>query len=434
MFAHVSDALALSTADSNHLLAYRIVLESQHPAERNGGGQNEVGNRAQGHQVICVLRQHSTLLLAVSVPPPPHNCHLRFNLERDVADARAQVALIVEAEKKSIERAKIADKKLEEAKIVVSASKQASAALQNKINALTSELSAAQSQVKQCTAALSEEKRLRLETTSELDSFKCQSAACTASLQQQLQSFETACAQSQSQAEELRQAMQLLQAEIAAVRSASDAQVAALEAKLAHDEAARSGETARLALQLSAAENARSVQQQQLQQQLQQHLQQQLQQQQQQQQESARQQRERVFVEQKLAKLEEQQAAAAATQSAANAALAEAERAASAANERVAAVSAVFKKMSNLDEGLEGDCTCLRCMQALADPVLLQVIAARLFAQWRRVTHSALSVATPCVPVAVPPPALARSATLPSCRFRRRTAAGAALRCLFVAA
>jgi hypothetical protein len=70
MFAHVSDALALSTADSNHLLAYRIVLESQHPAERNGGGQNEVGNRAQGHQVICVLRQNSTLLLAVSVPPP----------------------------------------------------------------------------------------------------------------------------------------------------------------------------------------------------------------------------------------------------------------------------------------------------------------------------------------------------------------------------
>jgi chromosome segregation ATPase len=348
-------------------------------------------------------------------------------LERDVADARAQVALIVEAEKKSIERAKIADKKLEEAKIVVSASKQASAALQNKINALTSELSAAQLQVKQCTAALSEEKRLRLETTSELDSFKCQSAACTASLQQQLQSFETACAQSQSQAEELRQAMQLLQAEIAAVRSASDAQVAALEAKLAHVEAARSGETARLALQLSAAENACSMQQQQLQQQLQQ-------QQQQQQQESARQQRERVFVEQKLAKLEEQQAAAAATQSAANAALAEAERAASAANERVKAVSAVFKKMSNLDEGLEGDCTCLRCMQALADPVLLQVIAARLFAQWRRVTHSALSVATPCVPVAVPPPALARSATLPSCRFRRRTAAGAALRCLFVAA
>ena len=44
------------------------------------------------------------------------------------------------------------------------------------------------------------------------------------------------------------------------------------------------------------------------------------------------------------------------------------------AKERIAAVSAVFKKMANLDEGLEGDCTCLQCMQALADPVLLQVM------------------------------------------------------------
>lgn len=71
--------------------------------------------------------------------------------------------------------------------------------------------------------------------------------------------------------------------------------------------------------------------------------------------------------------LDQQQSAAAA----AAAARGDAERAATAALERVAAVSAVFKKMVNLDEGLEGDCTCLQCMQSLADPVLLQVMAAQ---------------------------------------------------------
>ena len=76
----------------------------------------------------------------------------------------------------------------------------------------------------------------------------------------------------------------------------------------------------------------------------------------------------------KLAKLEEQQLAAAASESAAAATQAAAERMTATANERIAAVSAVFKKMANLDEGLEGDCTCLQCMQALADPVLLQVM------------------------------------------------------------
>jgi propanediol dehydratase large subunit len=73
--------------------------------------------------------------------------------------------------------------------------------------------------------------------------------------------------------------------------------------------------------------------------------------------------------------LDQQQSAAAAAEAAA-AARGYAERDATAALERVAAVAAVFK-MANLDEGLEGDCTCLQCMQSLADPVLLQVMAAQ---------------------------------------------------------
>jgi len=64
-------------------------------------------------------------------------------LERDVADARAQVAATAYAEKMSIERANAADKKVEEAKIVGSAAKQEAAALQAKIKGLTAELSVA---------------------------------------------------------------------------------------------------------------------------------------------------------------------------------------------------------------------------------------------------------------------------------------------------
>jgi hypothetical protein len=75
--------------------------------------------------------------------------------------------------------------------------------------------------------------------------------------------------------------------------------------------------------------------------------------------------------------LDQQQSAAADAEAAAAAARGDAERAVTAALERVAAISAVFKKMANLDEGLEGDCTCLQCMQSLADPVLLQVMAAQ---------------------------------------------------------
>lgn len=276
-------------------------------------------------------------------------------MERDVADARAQVAAIVEAEKKSIERAKAADKKLEEAKIVFSASKQETAALQSKIKTLTSELSSAQAQLKQVSANLEEETRLRLQSVSEIESLKSQSAAGSTFFKDQLQSIEIARAESQSQAEKLQHETRALQEEVLLIRTTAAAQLSALEAKVAETEAARLCETAQIRLQLSAAENTCSVQRQQLEL------------------ECARQQKERIFFEQKLAKLEEQQAVAAATQSAAAAARADAERAANAANERIAAVSAVFKKMTNLDEGLEGDCTCLQCMQTLADPVLLQV-------------------------------------------------------------
>ena len=143
--------------------------------------------------------------------------------------------------------------------------------------------------------------------------------------------------------------------------------MSALECKLEEAKAALASETTNLKLRLNESEKLLSVQQQQQQQQVQV---------QQQQQECARQGRERVFIEHKIATLDQQQSAAAAAEAAA-AARGDAERAATAALERVAAVSAVFKKMANLDEGLEGDCTCLQCMQNLADPMLLQVMAAQ---------------------------------------------------------
>jgi cell division protein FtsB len=133
--------------------------------------------------------------------------------------------------------------------------------------------------------------------------------------------------------------------------------------------AALASETTNLKLRLSESEELLSVQHQQQQQQQQVQVQQQ-------QQECARQGRERVFIEHKIAMLDQQQSAAAAAEAAAAAARGDTERAATAALERVAAVSAVFKKMANIDEGLEGDCTCLQYMQSLADPVLLQVMAA----------------------------------------------------------
>ena len=143
--------------------------------------------------------------------------------------------------------------------------------------------------------------------------------------------------------------------------------MSALECKLEEAKAALASETTNLKLRLNESEKLLSVQQQQQQQQQVQV--------QQQQQECARQGRERVFIEHKIAMLDQQQSAAAAAEAAA-AARGDAERAATAALERVSAVSAVLKKMANLDEGLEGDCTCLQCMQSLADPVLLQVMAA----------------------------------------------------------
>ena len=111
--------------------------------------------------------------------------------------------------------------------------------------------------------------------------------------------------------------------------------------------------------------------------------------------------------------------AAAAVESAAATAQAVAQHAAAAANERIAAVSAVFKKMANLDEGLEGDCTCLQCMQALADPVLLQVRALPAPLLMRRCLCTC-SAATRCVQAAPARPAFAPSATQPSNRCDRR--------------
>ena len=288
--------------------------------------------------------------------PHYHTCSRRFNLERDVADARAQVAATLEAEKQSIERAKAADKKLDEAKIVVSASKQETGALQTKIKNLTAELSAAKAQLQQAVAALAEETHLRRLSSDELEALRLQVASGTTSLQEQLQCVDSARAQSQARAEEFRGAAQALQEEVKEARAAAAAQQTLLEMKLAETKAALASEATDLKQRLAASENLCSVHQQQHQQ------------------ECARQERERKFVEQKLAKLEEQQLAAAASESAAAATQAAAERMTATASERIAAVSAVFKKMANLDEGLEGDCTCLQCMQALADPVLLQVM------------------------------------------------------------
>lgn len=280
----------------------------------------------------------------------------RFNLERDVADARAQVAATIEAEKKSIERAKAADKKIEEAKIVFSASKHEAVALQSKIKSLTSELSAAQAQLLQTSAALAEETRLRRVCVEELQAIKSQAATDAAALKEQLQNTDCSRSVFEARAEELSATAHALQEEVKQVHAAAAAQLIQLEATLVETKAAHASETADLKLRLTSSEKMCSIHQQQHQQ------------------ESSRQERERLFVEQKLAKLEEQQSAAAAAESAAAVARAEAERSAAAATERIAAVSAVFKKMANLDEGMEGDCTCLQCMQTLADPVLLQVI------------------------------------------------------------
>ncbi len=280
----------------------------------------------------------------------------RFNLERDVADARAQVAATIEAEKKSIERAKAADKKLEEAKIVFSASKHESGVLQSKIKSLTAELSAAHTQLLQTSTALGEETRLRRACEDQLEATKSQTTADTASLKEQLQVIDSSRSVSEARAEELSAAAQALQEEVKQLHAAAVKQLIQIEATLLETKAAHALETADLKLRLSASEKLCSVHQQQNQL------------------ESSRQERERLFVDQKLAKLQEQQSAAAAAESAAAAARAEAELAAAAATERIAAVTAVFKKMANLDEGMEGDCTCLQCMQALADPVLLQVI------------------------------------------------------------
>ncbi len=285
-------------------------------------------------------------------------------MERDVADARAQVAATVAAEKQSIDRAKNADKKLEEAKIVFSAAKQESAALQTKIKSLTAELSSAQTKLQLTASALHDATQSKVAVEDELRVIKSQQAAGSASLEQQLHSVESACVESQAQVAELRSATRALQEEVDNARSSAAAKVNSLEAKLAETKAAHSSETSQLKLRLSAAETLSSVHQQQQQQLQQQH-----------QQECARQERERAFTEHKMAILEEQTSAAAAAQAAAAAATAEAEVIAAAAKERVAAVAAVFKKMANLDEGLEGSCTCLQCMQALADPVLLQVTA-----------------------------------------------------------
>jgi hypothetical protein len=322
-------------------------------------------------------------------------------LERDVADARAQVAATVDAEKKSIERAKAADKKVEEAKIVVSAAKQEAAALHAKIKGLTAELSAATAQLQQTSGALAEETRLRRQCTDELEALRLQVVAGTSSLQAQLQSADSARAQSQAQAEEFRGAARVLQEEVQEARAAVSAQQALLQVKLAEAKVAIASQNTDLKQRLSASENLCSVHQQQHQQ------------------ECARQERERKFIEQKLEKLEEQQMAAAASESAAATAQAAAEHAAAAANECIAAVSAVFKKMANLDEGLEGDCTCMQCMQALADPVLLQVRAlpAPLFTRRCSCTCSAV---TRCVQAAPAQPALAPSAMQLSNRCDRR--------------
>jgi hypothetical protein len=266
------------------------------------------------------------------------------------------------AEKQSIDRVKAADKKLEEAKIVFSAAKQEAAAQQTKIKSLSSELSATAAQLQQASSALEDATQSRRLLEDELRAIKSQSTVGAASLEQQLRSVEIERAASQAQVDVLRDAAIALEEEVKEARAAAAAQAVVLEAKLAEAKAALALETADLKLRLSASENLCSM-----------HLQQQ-------QQELARQERERAFMEHKIAKMEAQQSAAAAAESAAAAAesaaaaaCAAAELAASSAKERVAAVSAVFKKMSNLDEGLEGDCTCLSCMQGLTDPVLLQV-------------------------------------------------------------
>ncbi len=93
-----------------------------------------------------MTRSSDISLNTISFPPllsHHRRCHRRFNLERDVAEARAQVAATAYAEKMLIERANAADKKVEEAKIVVSPAKQEAAALQAKIKGLTAELSVA---------------------------------------------------------------------------------------------------------------------------------------------------------------------------------------------------------------------------------------------------------------------------------------------------
>ena len=99
-----------------------------------------------------------------------------------MADARAQAAATVEADKKSSERAKAADKKLEEAKNVLSAANQDAAALQIKIKNTTAELSVARTQLQQTSRALQEMAGANRVLEGELQALKSQVSAGRASL------------------------------------------------------------------------------------------------------------------------------------------------------------------------------------------------------------------------------------------------------------
>jgi chromosome segregation ATPase len=261
----------------------------------------------------------------------------------------------MEAEKKHIGKAEIADKKLEEAKIVISASKREAAGLQSKIKAMDAALIAVQAELTQASSALSHETQLHRSCAEELAVMKLQRASESAVLEEQLQSAAAALAASESRVQMLEKEIDTLQKEATEAKSSLNALLISAEAKLVDAQAASRCESENLALRLAAAEEKKNSLQQQLEQEL------------------ARQKRENDFFLDKVAKLDEQTLAAASAEAACAAACAEAQRLSTEAKERVAAVGVVFNKLLHLDEGVDSDCTCLNCLQALADPLLLQV-------------------------------------------------------------
>ena len=140
-----------------------------------------------------------------------------------MADARAQAAATVEADKKSSERAKAAEKKLEEAKNVLSAANQDAAALQIKIKNTTAELSVARTQLQQTSCALQEMGGANRVLEGELQALKSQVSAGRASLDDKLQSAESARMEYQAQVEQFRDAARAAQEETKEARSASSA-------------------------------------------------------------------------------------------------------------------------------------------------------------------------------------------------------------------